>query len=466
MKLASVLVAGLGVSGQAVVAVLNARGIHTTTVSRDGTGDLSDDADWSHFNFDAFDVLVASPGFAPHSKLLLAAAQARLPIWSEVELAWRLRARPVPWLAITGTNGKTTTVGMTSAIMKAQGVQVQAAGNVGTPLIKVATDETTDLIVAELSSFQLHYTFTMSPLAAVCLNVAADHLDWHGSAQAYGRDKARIYEHTQAACLYPLGDKQIRGFVADADVVEGARAIGLTSGFPPLAAVGTIDGLVIDRAFGDYRNEITELVDLRTLSQLHAGGRLPFHTLTNVIAAAALARAAGAQPAAIASALASFRLDGHRTQEVGRLGDITFVNDSKATNAHAARAAFAGHGEKSVIWIAGGLAKGQSFDELVEAVASLLAGVVVIGEDQAGLLAALARHAGNIPVRTIPGGDTGVMMEAVKAAVELAVGAETVLLAPAAASMDQFRSYAHRGEEFVHAIAALPGTELCPEVSL
>ena len=216
------VLAGLGVTGRALQRVLTPRVASLVTVD-----DKADDADHRGLDADAAaavladtDLLVASPGFAPHHPVVAAALDAGVPVWSEIELAWRLRVdrpgsdQPAPWLGITGSNGKTTTVEMLAAILRAAGLRTAAVGNVGRPLVEAALDPTLDVMAVELSSFQLHFTHTMSLEAGAVLNVAADHLDWHGSLDAYARDKGRIYENAQVACVYNVADPRPRSWCA------------------------------------------------------------------------------------------------------------------------------------------------------------------------------------------------------------------------------------------------------------
>jgi UDP-N-acetylmuramoylalanine--D-glutamate ligase len=263
------------------------------------------------------DLVVASPGWRPASPLLSQASARGVPVWGEVELAWRLRppradGTAAPWLAVTGTNGKTTTVQMLAAMLQAAGLRSTAAGNVGTPVITALRHpEPYDVLAVELSSFQLHALSSLSAQAAVVLNVAPDHLDWHGSYEAYRADKAQIYQRAQVACVYPLADPDIEAMVRDAEVVEGCRAIGFTTGIPPVGSVGVVDDVIADRAFVDNRRttaaELASVDDVRPLAP---------HTLTDALAAAALARAHGVPPAAVRDGLRAFRPDAHRITEV------------------------------------------------------------------------------------------------------------------------------------------------------
>ncbi|NCT89972.1 UDP-N-acetylmuramoyl-L-alanine--D-glutamate ligase [Cellulomonas sp. APG4] len=464
---ARVLVAGLGVSGRAALAALRTLDPPPDVVTYDeraGDADHDDVPDLA-----GFDLVVASPGLAPGGVLLRAAREAGVEVWSEVELAWRLRVDraagdgPAPWLVLTGTNGKTTTVGMLAAILAAAGLRTEAVGNVGTPVVAAATDPALDVLAVELSSFQLHATSSMAPRAAAVLNLAPDHLDWHGSMEAYGAAKARIYAGVERACVYPVGDEVVERMVREAEVQEGARAVGVGTGTPRAGEIGIVEGLVVDRAFHASDDDparqgaAEELATLDDLAHL-AGpdGRLARHVVLDALAAAALARAQGVPARAVGAGLRAYRPGAHRSELVAVVDGVSWVDDSKATNAHAAAAALAGLAPGSVVWVAGGLAKGARFDELVASRADRLRAVVLIGVDTEPWDDALRRHAPAIPVVRVDPTDTGtVMARAVDSARRLAPAGATVLLAPACASMDQFRSYAHRGEEFVAAVRAL-----------
>jgi len=401
---------------------------------------------------DDVDLVVTSPGWRPTAPLLAQAAGRGLPVWGEVELAWRLRGQdPAPWIAVTGTNGKTTTVQMLESILQAAGLRAQAVGNVGTPILEAVMDpEGRDVLAVELSSFQLHWTQSMSAESAVVLNIADDHHDWHGGADAYVAAKARVYEQVQRACVYNVADEATMHLVEEADVVEGARAIGFTLGIPEPGMVGVVDDLLVDRAFVETR--ATSAAEMASLSDLADASP---HNVQNALAAAALARAHGVRPAHVRDGLRAFTLGPHRISTVGRTGDVQWVDDSKATNPHAARASLQAF--ERVVWVAGGLAKGATYGDLVRDVRDRLAGVVLIGADRDLIAQALAAEAPDVPVEVIEGAeDADALMDAVvAAAARLAHPGDTVLMAPAAASMDQFRDYAHRGDAFAQAVARL-----------
>ena|SRR5690625_753306 len=393
------------------------------------------------------DIVVTSPGWRPQVPLLVQAVDAAVPVWGEVELAWRLRtADDAPWLAVTGTNGKTTTVQMLDAMLRAAGKRSVAAGNVGKPIVEAVMDpEGFDVLAVELSSFQLHWTHTMAARAAAVLNIAPDHVDWHGSFDAYAADKGRIYENVERACVYNVADPRTEQLVRDADVAEGARAIGFTLGVPDVGMLGVVDGVLADRAFVDERQ--TAVAELGTLDDIDPAGD---HNIANALGAAALARASGVPPVAVRDGLRGFRLDEHRVAEVATVDDVGYVDDSKATNTHAAEASLRSY--PSVVWIAGGLAKGASFDDLVRATSGHLRGVVLMGRDRGVIADALRRHAPEIPVVEVDSGDTEAMDRVVGAAATMAQPGDTVLLAPGCASMDMFADYAARGDAFAAAV--------------
>lgn len=462
-----VLVAGLGISGRAARDAL-ARTAEVITLDAREPG--ADHHDLAEIDLARLDLVVASPGWAPTTPLLTAAAERGLPVWSEVELAWRLRADrsdgrgPAPWLAVTGTNGKTTTVTMLAAILTAAGLRAPAVGNVGAPVTAAATDPANDVLAVELSSFQLHHTSSMAPRAAAVLNLAPDHLDWHGSLEAYAAAKERIYAGVEVACVYPVADPRIEAMVARADVAEGARAVGVTLGAPGPGQIGLIDDVVADRSFHlpldhpDRRGSAAELFTLADLAHLAGPAGVAPHLLLDAMTAAALARAEGAPARAVRDGLRAVVPGEHRVTAVGEIGAVRFVDDSKATNAHAAAAALAAFPAGSVVWVAGGLAKGATFDDLVRERADRLRGVVLIGTDPEPIAGALARHAPEVPVIRIEATETGtVMTRAVQQAHRLARPGDTVLLAPACASMDQFTDYADRGHAFRAAVAGLGG---------
>ncbi|NLU67630.1 UDP-N-acetylmuramoyl-L-alanine--D-glutamate ligase [Streptomyces sp. HNM0574] len=395
-------------------------------------------------------LVVTSPGWKPDSPLFAAAAEAGVPVWGDVELAWRLRGPDAPpWLAVTGTNGKTTTVQMLASILRAAGHRAPAVGNIGTPLVDVVlSEEPYDVLAVELSSYQLHWAPSLRPHSATVLNLAPDHLDWHGSMRAYADDKGRIYEGNRTACVYNVADPETERLVRQADVVEGCRAIGFTLGSPRPSELGVVDGILVDRAFVENRAEQAQ--ELAEVSDVTPAAP---HNIANALAAAALARAFGVPANAVREGLRAFQPDAHRIQHVADVDGVAYVDDSKATNTHATEASLAAY--DPIVWVAGGLAKGATFDELVRNAAKRLRAAVLIGADRHLIREALARHAPDVPVVDLERTDTGAMSAAVAEASRLAVTGDTVLLAPACASMDMFVNYNARGDAFADAVRDL-----------
>lgn len=411
------------------------------------------------------ELLVVSPGMPPSAPIVAAARAAGVPIWGDAELAWRLRApladgSYAPWLVVTGTNGKSTTVRMAESMLKQAGKGVAACGNIGYPVLDAVlrgqaggeAGEPFEVLVIELSSYQLYWSSTLSPLASVVLNIAPDHIDWHGSYADYVAAKGRAYENCQVAAVYNAADLETVRLVEEADVVEGCRAIGFTLGAPGLSMLGVVDGILADRAFVPDRR--TSAAELGTVYDVEPHAP---HNIANALAAAALVRAYGVEPTAVRDGLREFRPEPHRIAWVATLDGVDFVDDSKATNPHAASASIGAYDH--VVWLAGGLAKGADFDDLVERHAKRLRGAVLFGAERHLVAEALRRRAPEVPVVDLggPGPDqaAAVMAEAVAAARTMAVSGDTVLLAPACASMDMFTSYGQRGDVFAEAVRAM-----------
>ncbi|MFF1643906.1 UDP-N-acetylmuramoyl-L-alanine--D-glutamate ligase [Streptomyces sp. NPDC058240] len=457
-----VTVAGLGVSGIPAAKVLHGLGAVVTVVndgdderSRAQAAELEAQGITVRLGDGATlpgstELIVTTPGWKPDKPLFTAAAEAGVPIWGDVELAWRLRGPgAAPWLAVTGTNGKTTTVRMLASILEAAGLRTAAVGNIGVSLLDaVLGDEEYDVLAVELSSYQLHWAPSLRAHSAAVLNLAPDHLDWHGSMAAYVADKGRIYEGNRVACVYNAADPATEDLVREADVEEGCRAIGFTLNTPGPSQLGVVDGILVDRAFvANRQKQAQELAEVGDIDPPAP------HNIANALAAAALARAFGVEPAAVRDGLRAFRPDPHRIEHVADVAGVAYVDDSKATNTHAAEASLAAY--DPIVWIAGGLAKGATFDELVTGAAGRLRGVVLIGRDRELIREALTRHAPEVPVVDLDRTDTGAMSEAVREAARLARPGDTVLMAPACASMDMFVNYNKRGEAFADAVRAL-----------
>jgi UDP-N-acetylmuramoylalanine--D-glutamate ligase len=464
-----VAVLGLGLTGFSVADTFAELGAELLVLAHradDKTADLLDvigvrlarDDLESELAAFAPELVVVSPGFAPTHPLVAWCSSVGVPVWGDIELAWRLRdrsGRVAEWIAITGTNGKTTTTQLTTAMLVAGGKRAIACGNVGVPVLDAVRDPIGfDALVVELSSFQLHYLHSMSAWSSVCLNVADDHIDWHGSTQAYRAAKASVYERTRFACVYNLEDDTTRTFVEDAEVVDGCRAIGFGRGVPGPSDIGLVNEILVDRAF--LADGWRAAIEITTVHELETVGLGSPHMIANVLAACALARSFEVSHGDIRTALMAFRMDHHRTETILERDGVRWVNDSKATNPHAAQAALESF--DSVVWVVGGLLKGVDVAELVSVNRARLRAVILIGADRSVLRDAFARHAPALPVFEVDTADTKeVMPSVVRLAVAVARHGDTVLLAPAAASMDQFTDYADRGNRFAEAVREARG---------
>ena len=443
----TVLVCGVRFAGESAARALLARGARVMLADRHRTAAVDPLlAAGASFVGDpdtvpvGVDLVVTSPGLRPDHPALRAAVAMGIPVWGEIELAWQLRdPAGAPWLAVTGTNGKTTTVRMLESILLAAGRRARAVGNVGVSIIDAVTASPPyDVLSVEVSSFQLHWSQSVHPAAGALLNLAPDHLDWHGSMPAYVEVKTRVW--ATPVVVANLDDECVAELFAarSADTRVGVRLARPTDG-----QFGVRDGVLVDRAFADGV-ELVEVAAVRPVGP---------HNVTNALCAAALARSQGVPPEAVAAGLRAFRPDPHRNQLVATRDEVRWVDDSKATNPHAAAASLAAY--PRVVWIAGGQLKDSPVDDLVARFASKLAGVVLLGVDRDRVAAALARHAPDVPVITVASQDDGAMTEVVGAAAGLARPGDTVLLAPAAASYDMFSGYAERGTRFAAAVAAL-----------
>ncbi|MDQ3537659.1 MAG: UDP-N-acetylmuramoyl-L-alanine--D-glutamate ligase, partial [Actinomycetota bacterium] len=431
-----VLVVGLGVSGEAAARELLRRGVEVRAVDAGrgpalearaealraegatvGVGRTAAD------DIDGVDLVVTSPGVPQNDAVLAAALHQGVPVHSEPELAWRLAAGRTRLLAVTGTNGKTTTSELLADCLGAV-----AAGNIGTPLVSVlGADNPPGLVVAELSSFQLRFTHTLRPDVAVLLNLSPDHLDWHGGLDGYRTAKSRVWRSQQPTDWAVVNADDAGAQAAAAAEPPPGRRAAFTRSAPRHGQVG-IEGGAIVAFLGDEPVEVAAVADLAI--------RGP-HNEANAAAAVAAACCAGADPRALAAALRGYQPGEHRLEVVATVGGVRFVNDSKATNPHAAAAALASfggadHSDGRVVWIAGGLAKGLTFESLRPDVARCVRAAATIGT--AGPeLARLVRGLG------LPVVEAGTLDVAVRVAADLAHPGDTVLLAPACASMDQFR---------------------------
>ncbi|GAB3633738.1 UDP-N-acetylmuramoyl-L-alanine--D-glutamate ligase [Microbacterium shaanxiense] len=409
------------------------------------------------------EVVVASPGFSPSHPIIRWTQDEGIALWGDVELAWRVRDKVVrqdgtaaDWVLITGTNGKTTTTQLTATLLVEGGLRAAPCGNIGVPVLDAVRDPAGfDVLVVELSSHQLWYigqsttAGELVPYASVCLNLADDHLVWHGSAEAYRDAKAFVYRNTRVACVYNKADTATRIMVEEAEVTDGARAIGFDLGVPGPSDLGVVDGILADRAF--HPDRAHSALELTTVADLADAGLAAPHIVENILAASALARSLGTAPEAIRRALQTFRLDEHRIQVVARHAGITWVDDSKATNPHAAASSLRAY--PGAVWIVGGDLKGVDLSDLVADAGRTAGAALVIGVERGEVVAAFERHAPAVPVIEVVTGETeDVMTRVVELAAGIADDGGTVLLAPAAASFDQFTSYGDRGHRFADAV--------------
>lgn len=457
----TVMVAGLGVSGVSAAKVLRSQGATVLTFD-----ERKPDADLHAFDeidFDALDAIMTSPVFAPSTPFLVEAARRGIDVMSEVELAWRLRVssqatgRPAAWVGITGTNGKTSTTEMTSEMLRAAGFTAPAVGNIGTPVSSAAVDPANTALAVELSSFQMHYTDSLELDCAAITNLADDHLDWHGGFENYAADKAKVYHRVKRALVFNADDERVSALAAAAHPAEGCRRVGFTLHAPVNGQIGVEEGWIVDRS--GLRSESSEPKLARVLDFSHLSepdGTVYPHLLADALCALALVLGLGVDSHTAVEALKGFAPGGHRIATVAQArvpgGSVKFVDDSKATNAHAAHASLSSFSRGHVVWIAGGLAKGSRFEDLVADQAGTIKAAVIIGRDPRPMQEAFAASAPNTPITVIdPEPNDTVMDRAVEAAGAYASAGDVVLMAPACASMDQFRSYADRGDRFAKA---------------
>ena len=443
----NILVLGAGVTGKSVARFLQSRGAQITLTDDNSEGAVKP----SEVNLKDFEAVVISPGWRQDHPLVAQILNSPIEMLNEIDIAWSLRAERAPgqkWIALTGTNGKTTTVEMTAAILQAAGIKAVACGNVGDTVIDaVDRDDAYDVLVLELSSFQLHWARQAHFEAAAILNIADDHLDWHGSFDAYADAKFSILDRAEIAILN----------ADDAPIVTRAnrftgRKVFFSLDTPAPGEIGVVEELLVDRAFVADPQQASMICELADIVPT-----VP-HNVSNALAAAALARAINVPHEAIQKALHDFRPGRHRIETVHESAGITWIDDSKATNPHAAAASIMS--ALSVIWVAGGLAKGAAMGELIERVKSRVRIAILIGTDRELIAAELRTRAPQIEIVMVDAPadfqigapDNKLMEMVITRAQEKAQPGDTVLLAPACASMDQFLSYADRGDRFSDAV--------------
>ena len=326
-------------------------------------------------------------------------------------------------------------------------------------LSRCATNPQHDVLCVELSSFQLHFTDSLALDCAAITNIADDHLDWHGGRENYAADKSKVFHNAKRAIVYNAQDAKVSELAAEAQTAEGCRKVGFTLEAPQAGQIGIEDGWIVDRSgvAGGAVGESVRLAAIPDFAHLaEPDGSLYPHLVADALTALALVLGLGADRDTALKALTSFKPGGHRIETVAEAavegGSVRFVDDSKATNGHAARASLSSFPAKSVIWIAGGLAKGSRFEDLVKDQAHTIKAAVIIGKDQQPMIEAFASQAPDIPVTIIDPEDNDTVMDrAVEACGTYTAAGDIVLMAPACASMDQFKSYADRGNRFAAA---------------
>jgi UDP-N-acetylmuramoylalanine--D-glutamate ligase len=448
------LILGAGVTGLACAQSLSARQAEVTVVD-DNHSELNATDYEVHTTASVsatdFDYVLISPGWKPTHPLIMQAVQGSIPLLNEIDLAWEIRRERSPgqkWIALTGTNGKTTTVEMTASALRSGGLHAVACGNVGKTVIEcVDSSENYDALVVELSSFQLHWLKRAEFLSCAILNIADDHTDWHGNFELYADAKISILDRSLTAILNG-DDKEVVGRT----VHWKGRKVFYSLDTPKPGEIGLVEELLVDRAFVSDPQEASMIAEL-----LEIKPTVP-HNISNALAAAGLARTLGVPHEKIREALAEFSPGRHRIEVIAEKNGITWIDDSKATNPHAAQASLLS--AFSVIWLAGGMAKGADVNGLVASAHPRIKRTIIFGQDRNLFAQAFAEHAPHIQViEVIPPADyqrgtasNSFMEEIIRKAQEVAEDGDTVLLAPACASMDQFVSYADRGDRFADAV--------------
>jgi len=436
------LVVGFGRTGRAVAALLAARGTRVRVADARPATALGSEAPPPGVELRlgeegpgllaGVDLVVPSPGVPREAPILRAAVAAGIPVVSEIELA--ARALAVPIVAVTGTNGKSTTTTLVGLALARAGKRPFVGGNLGTPLVE-AVGRDVDVAVAEVSSFQLEWVDGFRPAVAALLNVTPDHLDRHTSYEEYRDLKARIFARQEAAdwAVVNRDDPEV------AAVATRCRARVVTFGWEPSARGAWVAG-------GEAVLRLPDAAEERlSLAATRLTGR---HNVENILAAATIARLAGASLAAVQEAVDTMEPLPHRLARVGERHGVVFVDDSKATNVGAAAKSLGSVGGP-VILLAGGVDKGGSYDALAAAASGRVRLACLFGAARERIAAALGEQ--RIPVER-----TASLEEAVAAAASAARPGDTVLLAPACASFDMFADYAARGRAFRAAVEALP----------
>lgn len=418
-----VLILGAGISGMAAARLAVGKGMSVTVYAESPADDIvagigMASGEWDPVLLEGVDLVVTSPGFPERSLPVVDSLERGLPIWSEIEFAFRHVDAPV--VAVTGTNGKTSVTEATAAMLDASGRNAPATGNIGAPLSDF-TDRTYDALVVEVSSFQLRFTESFHPVAAAITNLAVDHLDWHGSTHSYRDAKARVFANQ--------GPDDLLVFDADDEGASRLAATAPSELFPVSGTRMPEDGGGVANGTLRVGEVAVEIADLRSDDPIH---------LVNLACAAALALRVGATSEGVAKGAIAYHPGWHRRSVVADVAGVSWVDDSKATNPHAALASIRAHGP--VILIAGGLAKGMDLTPLAaEENVRMIIGIGEAGPD----LVTAAGERGRL---------AGTMEIAVEVAANAARSGDTVLLAPGCASFDQFASYGARGDRFAELV--------------
>ncbi len=440
LKGAKCILFGAGVTGAPTLDYLKSKGATVISVDEKVQGDGIKHT-LEKEDLVGVGLAIVSPGWRVDHPLISLVRGAGIEMISEIDLAWKVKQQICPnqrWIALTGTNGKTTTVQMLESMLIESGINAKACGNLGYTAIEAVVDSRADILALELSSFQLEWSNLAHFEAVAILNIAEDHIDWHQSFENYLAAKLKI---SQLADLVILNkDDQ---HLAKSGKTLSKPITWISLQVPSKGEIGLVENLIVDRAF--IKDDAEALFEISDVTPSVG------HNVSNAMAAATLARSVGAKSDAIANALRNFKLDHHRLEVVHKSGGITFINDSKATNPHAAIAAL--YSQMESIWIAGGLAKGAAMDELAQRCKNRIKAAILIGSDAPIIKEALLKQAPNLAIYTtdlnLKGMD--VMRSVMSIVKEIAVSGDVVLLAPACASMDQFKNYADRGESFTAA---------------
>jgi UDP-N-acetylmuramoylalanine--D-glutamate ligase len=440
LKGAKCILFGAGVTGAPTLDYLKSKGATVISVDEKVQGDGIKHT-LEKKDLVGVGLAIVSPGWRVDHPLISLVRESGIELISEIDLAWKVKQQICPnqrWIALTGTNGKTTTVQMLESMLIESGINAKACGNLGYTAIEAVVNSRADILALELSSFQLEWSNLAHFEAGAILNIAEDHIDWHQSFENYLAAKLKI---SQLADLVILNkDDQ---HLAKSGKTLSKPITWISLQVPSKGEIGLVENLIVDRAF--IKDDAEALFEISDVTPSVG------HNVSNAMAAAALARSVGAKPDAIANALRNIKLDHHRLEVVHKSGGITFINDSKATNPHAAIAAL--YSQMESIWIAGGLAKGAAMDELAQRCKNRIKAAILIGSDAPIIKEALLKQAPNLAIYTtdlnLKGMD--VMRSVMSIVKEIAVSGDVVLLAPACASMDQFKNYADRGESFTAA---------------